>query len=233
MKSFLDALETKIIEDYRQDKEVKKGKVEGYYPSKASVKLFSGEVVGECLRKLYYEYTKEPESDPIPLKALYKFGMGKAIHVWFLNMLGKFVETEVEVKFKEEGLSKEIRGRMDGTNKDSILEFKTTWGMGFNIAELPKREHILQARIYQKLTHLVTGIWKRIELVYLARDSANRASYQIEDTNHTELTYDNAVSRWKELDTSLQTKSIPERDFKEKSWQCRYCAFRGTCWNGN
>ena len=207
-------------------------------PSSASVKI-NGNVVGACLRNLWYKANKEPESDPKTLSNKLQASFGNSIHDLILSKLQKSdkikITPESAGRVSVEGLEKVVSFRLDGlvNHKGEYggLEIKTMQGFGLTKMVKdggPKEHDLLQVISYFETNELIR--W--FVLLYIARDTAYRLEYHIwrdpktnsfmlEDVSHSKeprpiegLTFEGIVNRWKELEGYVNSKVIPPRDYK-------------------
>lgn len=231
--NFVDLLDEILLKE-SEDKKIKyKDYPYHHNPSSASFKRPSGEVVGKCLRQLFYRATKEPETNPGEVTGMLQAGFGDAIHYWLLNKLGTSgkirLMKESGGKFIIDELTKEISYRVDGlvTVGDEMggLELKTTQGRaitgkGWGIKDNgPKEDHLLQVICYMKAQPSL----KWFALVYIGRDTAYRIQYNITRNGDEfyvngklvrDLNFAGVVSRWRELEQYIKDNKVPPRDFK-------------------
>lgn len=234
---FLDLLE-EVLKDENEGKKVKYKDVSyKHNPSSSTMVKDDGEVVGACLRQLWYRATKVPDTNPHTFTNLLQFGFGDGIHDWVLNKLQKSKRITL---MKEAGgrttidpLTREVSFRLDGlvTHKGDLggIELKTTQGFGLNYMLKeggPKDDHLLQVLDYFGTNEAIR--W--FGLVYLARDSAYRAEFHItkeadgyyirgvipagEKKKIEHLSFDKVKARWKVLEGFIERNEEPPRDYK-------------------
>lgn len=231
--SFLNILDTVLLEEVKSGKEKHKDSGYRHYPSSASIKLESGRVVGACLRQLYYRATKEPEPEHTETTGLLQMLFGDAIHS---ALQAKFAKSK-EIRFTAESkgkvlldtLTKEVSYRLDGLvtfdEQHGGFELKTVqsravsdkdWGIK---AKGPKEDHLLQIITYMGLDPAL----KWFSLVYVGRDTAYRLEFHItrdgdrfflDGEEIKGLNFSGVKDRWVELEKHLADNTLPNRDFK-------------------
>ncbi len=236
--NFLNLLE----EVYEQeDKRYAENAKEGFRhnPSSASFVKASGEVVGACLRALYYKATKEAPTEAKPLTTKLQGDFGNGIHDKLTDKLKKSdkikIIAESAGRTVEEGLDNEVSYRLDAevTHKGELgyLEIKTM--QSFALQRMVKSGTPRDKDVLQVLSCLGAKPELRwAVLLYVGRDNAYRAEYHIYKDPETntyvyrgitpakheqdieEMTYEGIVSRWKELEVAVAQQKLPKRDFK-------------------
>jgi hypothetical protein len=269
----------KCLEDVFEE-EVKQKSLEKrefhHNPSSASFKV-GEETVGACLRQLYYKATELPVTNPKQLTSYLTAEFGNAIHEKIFSLLKKHpalkVESEVPGKLKVDDLTHEISYRIDGliTHKGEKggAELKTK--TGFKLQHMVKEQGPDWADFAQIVTYFETDkelMW--YVLLYVARDSGYRAEYHIyrdyndgqklkyisvvpENRNIKDIpvTFDQLAARWKTLESHLDKKIVPPRDYKvvlkedgtptalrqknkvdyKSDMRCMYCPWLAHCWS--
>ncbi len=235
---FLNLLE----EVYEQeDKKYAENAKEGFRhnPSSASFVKASGEVVGACLRSLYYKATKEAVTETKSLTVKLQGDFGNGIHDKITEKLKKSdkikIIPESPGKTVVDELTNEVSYRLDGlvTHKgeEGYLELKTM--QSFALQRMVKMGQPRDKDVLQVLSCLGAKPDLRwAALVYFGRDNAYRAEYHIYKDPETntyvirgitpekheqdieELSYEGIVSRWKELEVAVSQQKLPKRDFK-------------------
>ena len=212
----------------------------------------------DCMRKMYYDWTKHPVSNYRTATDVYRMMIGKWIHNGFAEILkemfGDKVNDEVEFHYADPDLEFPIHGYMDSVievgGKIIGVELKTSFGRGIvSIAKegQPRREHEEQARIYLSINKQIHSF----SIPYLGRDSFYRTEFELEMTeDHKEKFLKKVVEKFKRLEEYVKAKEIPRRDFsavvkdgeiKDKiqhktieyksDWQCLYCVYRDSCYS--
>jgi hypothetical protein len=227
-----------LLEEDHQSERKKKGKVPSYNPSSASIKI-GDKVFGKCLRALVYTLLEYPQP-PLEPKSLWAIGMGNWIHEGLQKAFLRAVpDAKTEHEFEIDlGLSRPLRGRLDilMPKEEWAVELKTCYGRALNgvdgIKNRPKPEHLLQVMLYVNALKLKGG-----EICYVARDNVYRISYSVPfgsvDMSNSgkiyQFTYEGILDRFRQADTFVLSKSLPQRDFQEGDWQCNYCPYEGEC----
>ena len=176
---------------------------------------------------------KEPASEGSTYRSYLSQKLGYACEGVFLDIYESMgLLKGRDIYFKTEVMGLKISGRIDGlTRKDELIECKSAYGTAFfnAVNKSPKLEHLCQIMVYLACLGLDAAI-----IPYICRDNASkRAGYrmskkQIEDLGITVI---GIFSRWKKLQQNLNEKKLPDRDFEEKSWGCRYCVYKSLCYN--
>ncbi len=236
--NFLNLLE----EVYEQeDKKYAETAKEGFRhnPSSASFTKASGEVVGACVRALYYKATKEVPSEVKQLTTKLQGDFGNGIHDKITEKLKKSdkikIIPESPGKTVVDDLTNEVSYRLDGlvTHKgeEGYLEIKTM--QSFALQRMVKSGTPRDKDVLQVLSCLGAKPELRwAALVYFGRDNAFRAEYHIykdpatdsyvyrgitpakHEQDIDELSFEGIVSRWKELEVAVAEQKLPKRDFK-------------------
>lgn len=236
--NFLELLE----EVYDQeDKKYAENAKEGFRhnPSSASFTKANGEVVGACVRALYYKATKEVPSDAKQLTTKLQGDFGNGIHDKITEKLKKSdkikIIPESPGKTVVDELTHEVSYRLDGlvTHKgeEGYLELKTM--QSYALQRMVKSGTPRDKDVLQVLSCLGAKPDLRwAALVYFGRDNAFRAEYHIYKDPETnsyvirgitpskheididELTFEGIVARWKELEVAVAEQKLPKRDFK-------------------
>ena len=235
--NLLDSLE-EVLKDDKTPKPDEKRQYR-HNPSSASLKI-GEEVVGACLRQLYYRATELPVSNPQNFTSMLTAGFGTAIHDWFFKRLQENpklkIDPEVKGKAKVDPLTLEISYRVDGlvTHKGEKggAELKTKHGYSLQKKlqdSGPYWEDLAQIVTYFELEKEL--LW--YILVYVGRDSGYRAEYHIyrdyddgmklkikpivpdgRATEIKDITFEKIKERWLMLEYYLDNKTVPPRDYK-------------------
>lgn len=271
---FLNLLE-EVYEEEDKDRELSKPKEVRHNPSSASVRLPDGKVVGACLRELFYKANGIIPSDPSDLTKKLQGDFGNAIHEKIQERLKKSKKIKIDPEAKGrvvvDGLTKEVSFRLDGlvTYHGELggLEIKTV--NSHVLTKMVKEEKApREADILQVLSYFGTNpdlMW--FSIVYMGRDTAFRSECHIikqEDGSFTvksvipeqkerklEVTYEEIVRRWKELEAFLEKGEVPPRDYKvllnkegqvvpkrtknyvdyKSDARCLNCSWKTLCWS--
>lgn len=210
-------------------------KVTSFYPSSASCYI-GKECIGECLRKQYWRWKGEPMSGEQSYRSWVAARLGSAYEHAFLE--GYRVQgllKAVDYPFRRTIMGLPISGRLDGlTKKGEIIECKSGYGKAFylryaeSVMNRPKLEHLCQIMVYLAVLGLDTCL-----LPYGARDdTGRRQGYRItkQDIERDNITFIKIISRWKKLQSNLETNILPDRDYDYDNWHCRYCSYRKLCY---
>lgn len=211
----------------------------------------------DCMRKMFFDWTKFPVSNYRTATDIYRMMIGKWIHAGFAEvlkeMLGDRVQTEVEFEYEHPDLQYPIHGFMDNViclYEEFIgIELKTSFGKGIvSIAKTgrPKDDHLEQTKIYLALNEVITSF----NLPYLGRDSFYRTEFEICLSARDKKDFLNKViEKFKRLEHMVNIHEVPERDFHavvkdgeirkeiqhksvtyKSDWQCLYCVYRDACY---
>lgn len=209
-----------LIDSYLE-REKKQKKIGRYYPSE----------IGGCLRKVWYSYTKQKETEKEFLKI---FEVGNLLHDFIVDVFRSEKTPEVELvstelPFEIEGEGYTISGRIDDiiiikvSNKKVLVEVKSTKSVQYN--KEPSRQHVMQLQLYLLATGIKEGI-----ILYLEKNTLESKWYSIEfDENVAKK----VLGRFKELNEKLTQEKIPgpeARIKKDMNWMCKYCNYREECY---
>ena len=275
IKPFLSLLSDHMEQVAKEKDAYYKNRPYAHYPSSASAITPDGSVVGACLRNQYWKAIKEPSEEQWSLPSQLQRGFGDAIHDWLFAKLKKidgFVLTaEHAGKLTVDGLSREISYRMDGHvvigDKVGGVELKTSQGRAIDkmIKEGgPKEHHILQVLDYFN----ANPNFSFFSMMYVARDSGYSVEYHIRRDKDSfylsqvypfvgperelkHLTLASMKARRKALETAVESKTLPPRDYKvflnkdgeiqemrqskgekyKSDFWCLYCDYAKKCWS--
>lgn len=189
---------------------------ESHYPSDIS----------DCMRKLYYKWTNEPESNPITASGLWKMEMGKAIHKQFNKWLedaGFDVIDEIGGKKQIDGLRYPISYRVDNVimedGKEVGIEIKTKYGRG--IVDIEKNRQPQENDINQVCFYIYLSGINKWYLIYVGRDNAYRTQFEISrydweyniDNNKINFAPNDLIEKLTWLEHYVEVKQLPGRDF--------------------
>lgn len=207
----------------------------GWYPSSASCIITNQygeqEIIGECLRKIFYRATHAPVSNPTTARGMRIMGVGKRVEefeveqykqlgIWRGNNIKFFnpnnnVSGEVDCFVWDEDI-KEVIG----------VELKSGYGYMFQKLVLgtgakkgtPDYKHLLQVMLY------IDYFGYMFKLVYIERGNAARVEYDITLNDDGSpnidgipvtcgLTVPNCVARFKQAGEYIKSNTLPPRDF--------------------
>jgi len=168
-------------------------------------------LVGNCLRKTYYDLTEEVA---MPLDKLWIFTRGTAIH--------EFVQKEIPEADNE--IFKElifpnfnVLGFIDAVHDGALYEFKTT----ANIPQKPQDAHILQAQAYYSM--LDEAQRAKVEKILVIYFSMHKIKvFEVPARNI--IPY--LEARGAILTNSIEMKTPPKR---EEGYICSYCEHKDIC----
>lgn len=181
----------------------------------------------KCMRQMYYEWTKEPVSNPRTATDVWRMSVGRWIHAGFTEVLRKVfgedkVRAEVEMFHQSPELKYPIHGYIDDvievTDADGSIfyvgaELKTSFGRGISTIQKegkPREDDETQAKIY-----VVFNDWlKEFVLPYLGRDSFYRTEFAIVMTEEEKSLFrDKVIARFKKFEDYYFSKTLPPRDY--------------------
>lgn len=217
-----------------------------FYPSEASVKYIDvngvERVEGTCLRASWYRLKGGFEREATNPYGEWIFALGKAVEEILVEQwkeMGIWVGNNIKFYDKENDISGEIdcmirdleTGELVCTEIKSFYGYKATKDICGNKSQegRPKTSQLLQSLIYVDLGRR-TGQFNYVKMIYYARDSANRAEFDIKLIQDNEVwrptingvidyrfTMEDIYSRYQELNIYLNNDKIPPRDY-EISW---------------
>jgi len=217
-----------------------------FYPSEASVKFTDlhgiERVEGSCLRQQYYRITGEGASSGTDPYSQWIFALGSGVEQILIEQwkqMGIWVANSVRFYDKEHNISGELdavlidpeNGQLFGVEVKSFYGYyakKSICGDKKNEGR-PKGSQLLQCLIYVDLCKKL-GIIDYFKMIYYARDSADRAEFDINISVQADgkrypsingvidyrFEIDDIYIRYAELETYLENKQLPPRDFSIK-----------------
>lgn len=208
VKMIIELINKQIIDN----QEVKERS--GFYASEA----------GKCSRAIYYDFIKAPKED-FSIETLRKFLTGNVIHEKLQKILkdtGILISEEQATPQNEFN----IHGRCDAiiklNNQKQVLEIKSIASYGYRQLKEAKDDHILQLQVYLHFFKIKSGY-----LLYENKDSSDLKVFEIKyDFNLAKK----VIKKFSNIQTALEKKEVPEREFEKSAWQCRYCNFQKHCW---
>jgi len=212
-KKLEDLLKQGLVSLHEQEKSVHKTEKGVYYPS----------LLGSCLRKQYYTYTREEQVSP---EELVIFATGTSIHKTIANAF----DMVATIEKVEENVSLEIsndvklKGRIDllivdNEGKKYLIEVKST----SKTPETPFEEHVFQLQVYMQALNYNEGF-----ILYWNKVSGEIKVFKV---IKNEETIKNIFERVKTLHyyVSNNIPPAPEAIIKERFWECDKCSFKKLC----
>lgn len=195
-------------------------------PSRAKVSFHPSSLKDDCPRKLFYEMSEIPPSDPdarvIDPLTQRIFDTGTWWHTYVQGILkraGVLVQMEVPVVSEELRISGSADGKLLLDRLEYLLEIKTINAWAFQKLVRPKPEHIYQASLYAN----ILGIAK-IVFLYINKNTSEIKEFII-DTSMSDVK--DAKRKIKEVLTAVEVGKAPERickdSYAEKAITCTYC----------
>jgi CRISPR/Cas system-associated exonuclease Cas4 (RecB family) len=168
-------------------------------------------LVGNCLRKTYYDLTEEVAR---PLDKMWIFTRGTAIHEFVQKDIP---EEDVEI-FREAKFSTfSVLGFIDAVHDGALYEFKTT----ANIPSTPQESHVLQSQAYYSmLDEEMRSKVEKILVIYFSMHKIRVFEVKPRDV----MPY--LEARGTILTNALKNSTPPKR---EESYLCDYCDFKDIC----
>lgn len=221
-----------------------------FWPSEASVVVTSPDgtkkIEGCCARKAYLRYVISCAKNLPEFKAFANIvPAAPNAYSEYIFMLGKAIEKALIRQFQEMGIwvannikyydaEHHISGEVDcilfdpNTEDEYISEIKTIYG--YNATKeicgnkgqsgFPRISNLLQLSLY---LDFLRPYYKRGKLLYVARDSGDRAEYDVTVDNQKTIYVDGAkiknftlhdvYARYLALQEHLQTATLPPNDF--------------------
>ena len=248
-KTLLDQIKDPLLETQKYERTLWK-----FWPSEASCIKPDGEVIGKCLRQLFYQWNKIPESNPIPDK------------VKLLGKIGNFVEYETRKELLYKGLyPKELNkkdkrhfrvniiddiilsGEVDiiaGNNNEHCgIEVKNYSNSTYKMLENPKDPHLLQTFLYliyykPQQPYFLMKYCPSMIYKYATKDVYHRIDWIDIDKEiypvinggiNRDIKLSSIIRRYKETKYYIKNKILPTRDFKRSSKACQQCIFKDYC----
>lgn len=209
-------------------------------PTDSSVVDTSGQVLGKCMRQVYYRMTgdeTEPDSESLEWMAF----MGKAVEDALEPLMmsaGLKLQRNLRFHLEKERVAGEIDFVVKDPQTEEIvgIELKTFFGYpskkklfggkdrsGKYTAPSPKEHHLLQAVVYLWGFRDQVSHWK---ICYFGRDTTDRTEFDLHLTQDGDKTrvvvngetrwdfsVEDILERYRKLAHALDTKTIPPREF--------------------
>jgi len=216
-----------------------------FYPSEASVEWIDHHgitrVGGACMRQVYYRCTNTPVDGQPDAYSEWIFALGKAVEqilveqwkqmgIWVANNI-KFLDEEHNISGELDVVLTEPDGTLYGAEVKSFYGYQATRDICGNKHQQgkPKTSQLLQTLVYVDLCRKL-GIIDYFKMIYYARDSANRAEFDItllQDGEFLRPTINGVIDyrftmqeiydRYAILADHINNKILPVRDF-ERVW---------------
>jgi len=258
--NFVDLINRRLVEEEEKRQKAERTR-KGHYPTSASILTSNGNVVGECLLKIYRDWNGVKPTNPFAPDTLQKLAWGNLFHDWATTILekecldGRLNKLERKVKFqsKVDGLTYPISGEIDNIVNGSVgLEIKTSYGKFFFskdglLNSGPKLMYLMQVLCYLQ----VRKDLEYFVMLFLARDIGFKVQYNIyrdgtgiktvrfnrgakEEKKYPEITFERIIARWQKLEEHLVAGKEPERDYQYKTkYPCCYCIYHDMCYEKN
>lgn len=226
-----------------------------FWPSEASCVYPDGTVIGQCIRRTYYQWVGENVTDPAD--------------EWVMNLaqIGNFLEektrqecikkgiypTEANKKsnrkqqveiYKDVLLSGEVDILIADERQHAGIEVKSYSNSTYKIKARPKDPHLLQAFLY-------ANFYKpRQDYFIIYYRPSMISKYAEEDVYHIitlheengevypmingqvdrRITINKILERFKEAKYYIENNKLPVREFTKSSKECSYCPYKTKCW---
>jgi hypothetical protein len=216
----------------------------GFYPSEASCvvtnSLGQEEIVGRCLREVYWKWHGEPETNTVSAQTERKFLLGKYVEIAEIDVMkraGIFVDNNVKWVSKYLGMSGEVDAVVRLPNLGIVgIELKSVWGYNGvkgvitssrNVQFFPKLSHLMQVMSYAyHFTYESSYKMPIFKIVYIARGSTETGEHTIRVNENGqplvngELYHKITIGGMKErIDLFMEyveNQELPPRDFDYK-----------------
>lgn len=220
---------------------------------------FWASAVGKCKRQTYYWHTGIAEPEPMAGATYLKMLSGTIWHNELRKLLAeaylgiKFasdpIEERAERTFKKvlsNGHVTEttIVGKADGLHVGkTLIEIKSfgAWQFDkFRAAKDPldylRHEYIDYFLQCQLMAGLLGA--DNIALIPINRDTGvvgfrpkfSRGKFTELNFPFSQKAFDYSVERAFDLQRALNEMDMPDREYKQTDWQCKYCPFKKDCW---
>ena len=191
-----------------------------YYPSE----------IGNCLRKVWFSYTKPKAVDPNVMRI---FEVGNIMHGLVVDVLKSEKNPDIELLESESPLRMNVddfvaSGRIDDiivlrSNKEKMLiEAKSCKSIKF--VETPNNSYIMQLQFYMHATGIHKGV-----ILYIEKNTLKSKVFPFE---YDKVIAGEIINRFRKLNKYLKENKIPPQEAKQKegmNWMCNYCMYKEEC----
>ena len=218
-----------------------------------------------CMRQAIYEVRGVPASDPRTDKSRRILKMGSTVHEIVQEALtadsgAEAVYNEVEVNIPPLRVTGHCDTLLRHADDDyELLEFKSISPRGMQYGDLPKSEHVRQARTYvyglrrfggtvvltgEDLSPLTANTLtipplgsklREPRLAYFSRDDLRVEEFVLDPDPEWDQRFEDYIARlekYREDGTALPLRLPLEKG--RRNWLCKdYCQFRSRCWDND
>jgi len=229
-----------------------------FWPSEASCINDNGNIIGKCLRQLFYEWNSIPESNPLPEKVKNLGKIGKFVEYQTRKELLKKKIYLLEINKKEKRkfqvnlvddiiLSGEVDIIATSKTEHCGIEVKNYSNSTYQIIEKPKDPHLLQTFLYliyykPQQPYFILKYMPSMISKYATKDVYHRIDWIELDKEtypivnggvYRDIKLSSIIKRYKEAKYYIGNSILPVREFKRNSKTCQQCQFKDYCKKDN
>jgi hypothetical protein len=198
-----------------------------YAPDKRMKKGFhASSLEDDCDRKLYYDFTDAPVTNPNARtpepKLQMLFDLGTFVHTYIqfqLYKAGILISAEVPVEDRKLKVSSKTDGILLIDLVKYLLEIKTMNSFQFNKLTKPLEKHIFQASLYAHILKI-----KNIVFIYYNKDTSEMKEFFVPVDD---VMVKRALLKMKDVLRDVEDKRLPDRicrdRFTDRAVSCVFC----------
>jgi len=226
-----------------------------FWASEASCKMPDGKIMGNCMRRMFYQWSGEDVTNPVS--------------DWVKNLaeIGNYLEEKTRTEFKKKGIYPEEANKKSNRKfrvdifKDAVLsaevdiviededekvgvEVKSYSNSTYKIEPRPKDNHLLQTFLYSYFyepkkdffliyyrpsmisEYAIKDLYHRIDWVELEGETHPVINGQVDKR----ISIKGIIDRFKEAKYYIENNTLPKREFTKSSKACQYCPYKSKCW---
>jgi len=189
--------------------------------------------IGKCSRAIAMGMLGY-ECIPPDAHALRIFANGDSMHTRYQQWLAEIgILVAAEFSIKNDKLRISARpdalvsvDHMEADTPIAIAELKSMNAKGFARlvqTNTPKEEHVMQLQLYMHLTGIHLGV-----IIVENKDTQDLWEYW---TDYDPAMANKLVEKIMMVNVCVDEGMLPDREYEQTSFQCRYCDYREICWN--
>lgn len=182
---------------------------------------------GRCYRYQYWVRVGETVTNPVPANTLRVFAIGKMIHSWLQDIIGRYEYSIIESLIDVD----EVKAFVDVVGIDEIIEIKSVRSFGFRV--IKKDEFVLdrdkQPELLQATYYALKKGKEFARLIFVDKDTLEFQEFVVKIAPYLPMLteeFENLNSYW---DMKKLPPALP-RAYKGK--ECAYCGFSDKCKGG-
>lgn len=229
-----------------------------FWPSEASCVGQDGRIIGRCMRRIYYEWMGEDITNPVSDFVKTLANIGNFLEDDARNKFKKLKIYPEEANkknnrrfkvelFKDATLSGEVDILIANEYQNCGVEVKSYSNSTYKVKSEPKEPHLLQAFLYVYFytpeqpyfmiyyrpsmisKYAESDLWHRVDWV----EKNNKVYAVVNGKINKDITIEGIIDRYKLAKKHIESKKLPEREFKKSSKACCECPYKTKCYSKN